>query len=261
MPALSELQRNFSAALFHGGQHEDSLLGVLGVPAALGRQGLAAYRSSVMGNLTAALECCYPVVARIVGLPFFREAARQYILARPSRSGDLNEFGEDFAGFVADYPHAASLPYLPDVARLEWLVQSVFYAADADSPGLEVLARVRPEDYAGLRFVASPDHARMDSPWPVVRIWEINQPGTDVPMTVDFSVGCRALVLRRDGHVRAEALGGGEAALFDALACGDTLGEAALRALAIEEELDLPAVLQRLVAAGLFIAVDGPAMG
>lgn len=256
MPALSELQRSFSAALLHGGRHEDSLLATIGLPPAVGRQRLAAYRRSVMGNLTAALESCYPVSARVVGLPFFREAARQYILARPSRSGDLNEFGGDFAEFIGDYPYAADLPYLPDVARLEWIVQRVYYAADAASAGLEALARVKPEDYAGLRFVAAPDQSRLDSRWPVVRIWEVNQPGVDGHMAVDFSVGSQALVLRRGGRVRVEALSAGEAALFDALVAGECLGDAALRALAIDPEFDLPAALQRFVAARLFIAID-----
>ena len=57
-------------------------------------------------------------------------------LAHPSRSGDLNDYGEDFADFLADYPHARELSYLPDVARLEWLVQIVYYAADAPTPDL-----------------------------------------------------------------------------------------------------------------------------
>lgn len=260
MPALSELQRRFSAALFQGGRHEDDLLAVIALPAALARRRLAAYRRSVMGNLNGALESCYPVVTRIVGPAFFREAARQYILVRPSHSGDLNDFGGDFADFLADYPHAADLPYLPDVARLEWLVQGVYYAADADPAGMAALAAVAPEDYAGLRFVAAPDAARMDSAWPVVRIWELNQDQDDIPMTVDFSAGCRALVRRRHGRVGVEAFGGGEAALFDALAGGATLGTAAQRALETDPGLDLPAVLQSFVAARLFIAIDGPAI-
>ena len=56
---------------------------------------------------------------------FFGEAARQYIVGHPSLSGDLNDYGGEFAQFLAAYPHAADLPYLPDVARLEWAINNL----------------------------------------------------------------------------------------------------------------------------------------
>ena len=82
--------------------------------------GRAVYRASVLSNFRAALAATYPVVRRLVGEAFFDEAARRFALANASRSGDLNEYGTEFPEFLAVYPHAASMAYLPDLARLEW---------------------------------------------------------------------------------------------------------------------------------------------
>ena len=81
-----------------------------------------------------------------------------WIVAQPSPSGDLNDYGGAFADFLAAYPHAVELPYLADVARLEWLVQAVYYAADAGPADLSALAATPPERCGELRFALAPRH-------------------------------------------------------------------------------------------------------
>ena len=81
-------------------------------------------------------------------MPFFNAAVDAYVRACPSTSGDLNVYGDAFGEFLAGYPPAADLPYLPDVARLEWAVDEAGRAADRDgSPEgvLAALAGVPPE--------------------------------------------------------------------------------------------------------------------
>jgi hypothetical protein len=83
---------------------------------------IAIYRRTVFANYRNALAATYPVVKRLVGAPFFNTAVDSYVHAHPSASGDLNVYGDAFGDFLAAYPHAANLPYLPDVARLEWAI-------------------------------------------------------------------------------------------------------------------------------------------
>ena len=191
MPALRELQAAFRDAMLDPAA-EAAVLGRLEEDAGTGRRRLAAYRNSILGNLIGALAATYPVVERIVGTAFFREAARRYVETHPSVSGDLNDYGGDFAPFIADYPHAHELAYLPDVARLEWRVQGVYYAADAPSADLALLAEIPPGRYGELRFACDPAHARLDSPWPLDAIWQVNREGYAGDMTVDFPgrAGC-----------------------------------------------------------------------
>lgn len=249
MPALHSAQSAFCAAIFAGS--EDALLPMLVEPDAVARGRLAAYRHNVIGNLSAALESAYPVVARIVGKPFFHEAARQFILANPSVSGDLNEFGEKFADFLAGYPHAASLGYLPDVARMEWRVQQVFYAPDAPPADLAALSQVDEARYGDLCFSVAPAHARIDSPWPLAEIWRVNQADYDGEMPVDFSRGAQVLILRRNGLVYVESLAAAEALLLDMLATRQPLAAATAEAIAVDPGFDLAAAMAKFIGEGL----------
>lgn len=258
MPALRELQLRFcDAVMAADAAAEERLLECLVESGAAARRRVAAYRRSILGNCVGALLATYPVLARIVGLPFFRELARAYARTRPSVSGDLNEYGGDFADFVAAWPHGRELGYLADVARLEWRVQQVYYAPEA-TPDLAALAACAPQHYGALRFALAPACARMDSAWPLAEIWRVNADGYAGPMAVDFARGARLLVLRRDGRVHVEALGDGEAALLDALAAAD-LASAAATALAADAAFDLGVALARFVGGGALVRAWLPA--
>jgi len=186
---------------------------------------IAIYRRNVLAALSGALEAAYPVTLRLVGAAFFREAARTFARATPSASGDLHAYGGEFPEFLSRYPHARSLEYLPDVARLEWACHESSLAADAGRFDFEALARVAPERGAAIRFALAPAVRLVASPHPVVSIWEANQPGRDG--TPRRSTGAEhALVWRADGEVRVERLGEGEWGALAAFARGATLAEA-----------------------------------
>ena len=125
------------------------------VPAERGAERLAIYRRAVFANYRNALGATYPVVKKLVGEPFFHAAVDAFVLAHPSVSGDLNVYGGEFGAFLAGYGPAAALPYLPDVARLEWAMDEASRAADDDaSPDavLAAFAAVTPERLPALRL-------------------------------------------------------------------------------------------------------------
>ena len=209
--------------------------------------GLEVYRRGVRGNQAAALAASYPVVQRLVGEAFFAEAARRYASAHPSSSGDLNEYGGCFAAFLATYPHAATLPYLPDVARLEWACHECEQAPDAAAFDFAALAAVAPDQHAGLRFTLHPSVRLVASAHPVVSIHAANAPGRDG--TPDRVHGAQfALVHRVDAHARVRSCEREHFVLLEALARGDSLG--ATRA--------APDALAGFVASGVISAFHAP---
>jgi hypothetical protein len=189
--------------------------------------GVEVYRRNMLANLGGALAATFPVVQRLVGEAFFREAARAFVLAHPSRSGDLNEYGETFADFLSAYPHARSLGYLADVARLEWACHESYQAADAAPFDLASLATVPAEGYGQIRFALHPAVRLVRSPHPVEAIWTANQPPRDG--TPDREVGPDSVVVRReDGGVRVTAVSSAEWDFLDALSRDATLEEASV---------------------------------
>lgn len=185
----------------------------------------AIYRRNLLANLGGALAATYPVVLRLVGEAFFGEAARQFVLAFPSRSGDLNQYGAQFPEFLAGYPHASGLAYLADVARLEWACHESYHAADAASLDFAALARVSAADHPRIRFSLHPAARLVRSAHPVAAIWEANQPHNDGAPARAEGPDC-VIVMRRAGVVTVAAVEPGCWTLAGAMAQGLTLGEA-----------------------------------
>jgi hypothetical protein len=248
MPSLRELQSGFAAAVFSGGEQATGFLSWCD-----GRKpvrGLEAYRNSVLANLAGAVRTTYPVLERIVGKPFLTAAINCYVLGRPSTSGDLNAYGSDFGDYLATYEPAADLPYLSDVARLEWLVQAVYGMADAPNQELSGLATTPSERWGDLHFRLDPAHVVLASRWPLARIWEVNQQGYTGDFRVNFDERHIVFIHRRSAEIVVERLDDGEYTLIQSLVSGDTLTQAVEQASYLEG-FNLQSALQRFVANGL----------
>jgi hypothetical protein len=259
MPALLELQRAFGAALADAGR--------AGLAAPLFRGGrertlsrLAVYRGNFYVNCTNALAGAHPIVRKIVGGDFFDAMARAYARIHPSTSGDLNEYGEQFAEFVAAFPHTQDLPYLPDVARMEWHAHRAYYAADATPFAPARLASLPPERWAGLRLTLAPACALLASDWPLARIWAVHQDGFEGGVEVDFEVGSdRILIHRPLWKVEVRTLPAGDYRFLASARAGAALGDALAAAMADDAEFDAATGLARWVEAGVVIDLAMPA--
>jgi len=240
---LRALQEAFARAVL--GEDPDAVTAHLETGAEDAKRRLAIYRRAVTANLVGALRGAHPVVVRLVGDAFFHEAASRFAHANPPHSGDLNRFGGGFAGFLAGYDSATSMPWLADVARLEWACHEASMAGDGEPLDIEALAHVPPEAQGELRFSFHPAVRVVKSAWPILAIWESNQPDRDG--TPDRDEGeDSVLVWRESGSVRAVALGLREAAFVEALAAGRGLDDAAG-----EPDWDLPGFLGQLASHGV----------
>ncbi len=133
------------------------------------------YRNNVVASLIQVLEARYPVVHRLVGDDFMRGMGRLYVEAHPPRSPVLAEFGGALAAFLEDFEPAQQLPYLPDVARLEWMQHTAYHAAEALPLAPGDLACVAAVTIPRLRFTLHPSAGVVASRYPVVSIWETNR--------------------------------------------------------------------------------------
>jgi hypothetical protein len=193
------------------------------------------------------------VVRRLVGDAFFDTAAEAYALRHPSRSGDLNAFGERFAFFLEAYAPAAALDYLADVARLEWALHECGDAADAPPFDFATLGQVPLDRQGGVRLRLSPSLRLLKSAHPVVAIWEANQPMRDgTPARVEGAD--RVLVARLGPYPMPRSLPATDWTLLNALAQGFTL-ETACAALG-DQAPRLPELLAAYAAEGLVCGFD-----
>lgn len=259
MSPLRELQADVMDALF---ERPDRALQHIAGNGLAARERLDIYRHNLFESLTAALAAVYPTVEQLVGRGFFRYAAHDYILAHPSRSGNLHDFGDALPEFLAQFEPARSLPYLPDSARLDWAWHQVFHseAAPAANPA-EVLARIAAlpdEARARLRLRWQPAARLVASRFPVLRIWQVHQQpiaeGGDGGPLVDIDAGGECvLIVVRHGDVMLERLSRAEHGLLAAFADGATLGEAVAEVLAIDGGFDVAASIAHHLAVGTLL--------
>jgi hypothetical protein len=244
MPSLPELQRAFAAAVLDRGDRR-VLAWIHG--GAMGAEArLDVYRNNAWHNYREALRDVYPVIERLVGEDFFRYAADGYIARHRSRQGNLHAYGGRFAGFLRRLPQAAGLPYLPWVARLEWLIHESFHAADHPPLICARLAAVAPQDYGALRFVMHPSCRLLAAPCPVQHIWQANQP--DAGGEADLSAGPVCLLIRRPGDtVVLEPLSAGAFALLSQCTRGHSLATSLAAAQAHQPGFDLTSFLAQRI--------------
>lgn len=249
MPALREAQEHTLAALLHGAPPPAGLL--RDGPGLRAAQRLQVYRNNVRENLTDALAAVYPVVERLVGSGCFRQAARGYIHEHPPRSGALLDFG---AGFARHLRRTVALPYLPGVAALEWACHRACHSAEDAALDPRALAALDAAAQATLRLRLQPGARLVASRYPLLAIWQANQPGADpdAPAVSLDDGGVRLLVVPQDLDLAFHRLGAAEFRLLRALARRRSLPEATAAALDADPSFDLGATLGRHFAAGLY---------
>jgi hypothetical protein len=137
-------------------------------------------------------------------------------------------------------------------------VQTIYYAADAPTPDLTVLAATEPARWGELHFAFAPAWARLDSPHPLHDIWRVNAEGYLGDMSVDFGQSSRLMVLRRSDRVHVLPLSAAAAEFVDALAADASLAQATAAAIAVEGDFDPAIILQDLVRDGIIVGAALP---
>ena len=250
MPDLLALQTGFAAALRDRDRTTAAQRWLAGDGAVVERR-LGIYRANMVAAADKALSSAYPVIRQVVGAEFFHGLAREYQRGTPSTSGDLTLFGATFGAFLAAFEHTRSLPYLPDLARLEWAVHRAYGAADAPDWNAGSLGAVEPDRQADIRFQWTPGLAVVESASPIARIWTIHQPGYAGEFSVAWDRADTALVARNGFVVTVAECSAAEAAFLAASLHGASLGDAAAAALQHHPDFDLGALLGRALAARL----------
>lgn len=257
MPAaLHELQRRVMDALLHPDASSAAAAALLRpTPGLDAARRLQLYRNNCFESLTAALGAVYPVVRQLVGEDFFRALARRFIPLFPSRSGNLHDFGAELPGFLRGFEPAAGLPYLPDVAALEWACHAVYHEAPVPALDLDALAALDADQQAALRLRLQPCARLLGSDWPVLDLWRAHQSDAEDGLeAIDWQGGTRLLVAQRALEVEFRLLAVGEHAWLRALHGGETLAAACALALEADTGFELPEVLMRHLELGSFRA-------
>lgn len=196
VPPLFEVQRAIARSLVDGDDFPAAAHIIAGGLPPEARLNL--YRNTFIGTLTNALRLSYPAVYRLVGAEFFEAAAARFVAAQPPKGAYLNEYGETFAAFLADFPPAAGLAYLPGVARLEWAVNRALHALDLPGLDLARVAAVHPANHGRISFTPHPSVGLVRDDAPIDRIWRaVLDQDEEAMAAIDLAAGPVWLLVER----------------------------------------------------------------
>ncbi|HRY16147.1 MAG: putative DNA-binding domain-containing protein [Candidatus Competibacteraceae bacterium] len=242
---LAEWQTRMRDTLLGPGGFDPALLARLADPPDQRERRLSVYRNNVRHALFSVLEAAFPVVRQLIGAECFTATALTFITEHPPQAPVLYAYGSDFADFLSSFRPLTELPWLADVARLEWARNEVLFAAESAALTPDQLATVPPEELGGLCIGVRPTTHWLASDWPIHAIWAAHQPDGPPLETVDLHQAESVMIWRRDGVVRQELLTAGESALLTAFTAGRPLAEVAEAGLEQDPALDFSAALAR----------------
>jgi hypothetical protein len=194
VPTLLELQNALRRSLVD--RDDGAAAAMLAAHVAPNR--LDIYRNTFVGSLTAALRLSYPAVHRLVGDDFFAATAGAFMAESPPCSAYLDDYGAEFPEFLLRFPPAAGLPYLPQVARLEWAVSRAIHAPDVESLEPMRLTALAPEAQSRVCFMPHPSVGLVCADYPVDAIWRAVLSGDESALaTLDLDTGPVHLLVQR----------------------------------------------------------------
>lgn len=226
-PSMAELQRWFKQSISpRAGAPSPALTAVLnpqgGEP---GVQRLAVYAGGYVVRIRAALAEVYEAVRWAVGEPVFARLAEAYARRHPSQDYNLSAVGRHLPAFLEADPVTQRLPFLPDLARLEWTVCRAFHAFERPPCDAATVERLALSDGESVRLIFQPAVAVVTSAWPILDCWTVRrQPREQVDLEI-VNRPQHVRVFRRGVEVRCEVVSPDEAQALSGLLAGKAIGD------------------------------------
>jgi hypothetical protein len=200
--SLKDIQKAFQAAVY--GENPDLLANLaVGPQGATTLDAIEAYRHNTLERLRRVLGQAYPVLKCLIGEPLFHQLATLYVQANPSRSQALHKYGAGFEETVRqvqkNQESLSAVPYLADVAVLEWHMHTIYYAKDRQGFNFDMFGQLQEDDYQRVVLQIAPDIGLVQVGWPVADIWYMHQPGQQLS-ALDMQPRPHSLLVERPGN-------------------------------------------------------------
>ena len=255
MPSLRECQEDFTRSMrfrSDGGIARHVLAD--GIES---EQRLQIYRNNIRANFLATMQATYPIIERLGGSDWFAQSVERYRISTPSRCGDLQYVGAAYSQFLHHEMRPTAFGYFADIARLEWAYQDVLTAAPASPIAFAAIGGIDLADHPRIVFVPCDAVRLVESPIPILDIWNANQLGdvSDDPIHLDAG-GQSVLLIRRSDHVELRLLRAPLACFMRQIIAGLPLACAVEAVAADCEDFDLVRELSELLALQVITALQ-----
>lgn len=224
MYTLREVQKVFAQAL---NEHQTSGLAKMIKQGRFAPEELVqVYQNNFEISFTDALAAIFVSLEKIVGSVCFAQLARRYLRDHPSGSGDLHQFGSHLAASLSQTPGLENLPYLSDIASIDWAWHEVFHAEGPTWPEADALQQQLQAMQGDIAFVFNTSFRLLITSHSVFRLWCHcrETQGFEDESNLAFEPGSEYVLLYRQGlDVVVQTLGQKQGRWLQSLGRGKTL--------------------------------------
>ena len=139
------------------------------------KERLDVHRQTILENLVNALKITYPCIWKLVGESCARGIALSYIhdLGNLPKDGRAHDFGNNFPEYLKEFPSIKHIPYLSDVAKLEWLKSLSYHARISHKISFENIQNLNEDQLYKTCFEFNDSFHLLCSCHPLLEIQEI----------------------------------------------------------------------------------------
>jgi hypothetical protein len=207
------------------------------------------YSNNVFSSLKNAIKDDFPKCQKVLGEEKFNKASFEFVRNFPPISGCLLEYGQRFPGFLEVY--FQDIPYIKDVAKLEWAKKELYYKANSIPLDPATLTSLAPEVYESLTFEFPEATFFLKSSFAIREIWEGNELKCELKSAPTF-----CLMIRPRYQIEFYWLNTEEINFLSALYEMKTLGQAYENAVHINPEFDLSGALKLAITREYFTKAE-----
>ncbi len=223
MQSLKGLQAAFKRHLFtgDGGIVEH----IVSMENANNEQRMNTYTNAYYGRLVETLAGDYPAVQAMLGEEAFTTLCHDYIQAHPSTHYSLRWFGQHLPTFLTKAAGSRELPFLTELANLEWTFINAFDAADAEVLDENAVTMIVPEAWPEIKIGFHASVHLIDYHWNILDLWRAVSDEETIPPLQALPESSTCLIWRQELTTRYRILETDEAAALKAAMQGASFAE------------------------------------
>ena len=218
---------------------------------------LAIYQQNHFGNITQALQSTYLVLNQIMGEGRFSTIAQNFIKQYPPKEANINRYGAEFSLFIENEPLLQDYPYLSGVAKLEWAAHTAFLSPLTEPLDIAVLGALADESVIDLKITLAPSVNLVHSEYPILAIWQANQPGVEPSAEMKMNKSEeQLLVMRENDKFSIQPITKAEYELLASIQAGSYFNDSIQSALVVDESFNIGEELQQYILQGVFSEIE-----
>lgn len=169
MSQLLNLQRQFANHIYN--QQNKDIFKSLYQSEISNQDKLEIYRNNIFGNLQSALTLTFANCKKIIGDEKFAFLIQKYIKKFHSKSGNLEDFGDQFPKLIKNFQKKLDLPiFLSQIAQIEWLCNLIYFYPESENIDIASLQNLSPDQLFQVNFQLDKSCHLIKSKYPIYEI-------------------------------------------------------------------------------------------